>query len=111
MEQPLQYSVQAAITQLYPSLSVVECTAWLLWASEQPDYYITTIGQATCVTKVFNQVDPPWLRVAQEVAWWGHGKDAVRALHRGMDWARLQGAVLYGYSLMPDLTITKWKQL
>lgn len=111
MEHPLQSSVKAAISQLYPGLPVRECTAWLLWAMEQPDYYVTSIGQSTCVTRVYNQVDPPWLRVAQEVAWWGHGKDAVRVLHRGMDWARLQGATLYGYSLAPQLTIMKWKVL
>ena len=111
MEQPLLSSVPAAINQLYPGLSLYECQAWLDWVQTQPDYYVSTIGQATCVTKVFNQVDPPWLRVAQEVAWWGHGRDAVRALQRGMDWARLQGASMYGYSLAPRLDILRWKQL
>lgn len=111
MEHPLHLSVQAAINQLYPGLSVQECTAWLLWVMEQPDYYVAVVGQSTCITKVFNQVDPPWLRVAQEVAWWGTGRDAVRALHRGMEWARLQGATVFGYSLAPQLNTVYWREL
>jgi len=51
------------------------------------------------------------LRVAQEVAWWGHGRQAVRALQRGMEWAALQGATLYGYSLAPNYHLLKWKSL
>ena len=104
-------NVQAAIDQLYPRLSAEECSLWLAWASTQPDYYIAIVGQAVCISKVYNQVDPPWQRVAQEVAWWGHGRDAVRALHRGMDWARLQGASLYGYSLAPRFDTMKWRKL
>lgn len=100
-----------AVAQLYPSLSVAECTEWIAWVSQQPDYYIVTIGESTCVSKVYNQSDPPWLRVAQEVAWWGKGREAVRALHRSMDWARLQGATLYGYSLAPDYYTVRWKEL
>lgn len=97
-----------AIQQLWPSLDPIEGNLWFQWVATQPNYHIDTIGQATCVTKVFDQEDPPWLRVAQEVCWWGHGRDAVRALHRGMDWARLQGAQLYGYSLAPRLDLMKW---
>lgn len=104
-------NLEPAIQQLYPSLSLKECTAWLLWLSTQPDYYISTVGDATCITKVFDQVDPPWLRVAQEVCWWGHGRDAARALQRGMGWARLQGAVMYGYSLAPRLDVLRWRRL
>jgi hypothetical protein len=99
------------INQLYPGLSVQECSLWLEWVYTQPDYYVSTIGQSTCITKVYDQVDPPWLRVAQEVAWWGHGRDAVRVLRRGMDWARLQGAVMYGYSLAPHYDILRWRKL
>ena len=104
-------SLIPAIQQLYPSLNLQECNAWLEWLSTQPDYYIATVGQATCISKVYNQIDPPWLRVAQEVAWWGHGREAVRALQRGMDWARLQGASHYGYSLAPRLDIMRWRPL
>lgn len=103
--------MHAAVQQLYPSLNVDECNAWLDWLATQPDYHIDTVGHATCITKVFNQVDPPWLRVAQEVCWWGHGRDAVRAIQRGMDWARLQGASHYGYSLAPRLDLVRWKTL
>lgn len=104
-------NIAAGITQLHPGLSIPECTAWMQWVLQQPDYYVTTIGDSTCVTKVFNQIDPPWYRMAQEVAWWGHGRDAVRTLHRSMNWARLQGALYYGYSLAPRLTLVKWKPL
>jgi hypothetical protein len=103
--------VPAAIQQLYPGLSVGECTGWLNWVEHQPDYYIARVGKAVCITKVYNQIDPPWLRVAHEVAWWGTGRDAVRALHRGMAWARLKGATHYGYSLVPHLDIVKWRVL
>ena len=106
-----KWDVTVPIAQLWPGLSVVECTQWLEWAETQPDYYVTTIGAATCVSKVYDQTDPPWLRIAQEVAWWGHGRDAVRVLHRSIDWARLQGAVLYGYSLAPRLDLVKWRVL
>jgi hypothetical protein len=105
------YDVQGAVIQLYPGLSVAECTAWLDWVGTQPDYYINSIGSAVCITKVYNQSDPPWLRVAHEVAWWGTGRDAVRVLHRGMDWARLKGATHYGYSIAPHLDIVKWRVL
>lgn len=103
--------VQRAIDQLYPGLPLNECIAWLDWVKTQRDYYVVTIGQATCVTKVYDQLDPPWLRVAQEVAWWGHGRDAVRVLQRGMDWARLQGASHYGYALAPDVKSVHWREL
>ena len=83
MANPLP-NLEPAIQQLYPSLSLRECNLWLQWLATQPHYHIDTIGEATCITKVFNQEDPPWLRVAQEVAWWGHGRDVVRVLHRGM---------------------------
>ncbi len=108
---PLRLSAVHGVAQLYPSLSIPECQAWLEWVSTRPDYDIAIVGEAVCVTKVYDQVDPPWLRVAQEVAWWGHGRDAVRALHRGMDWARLQGAVQYGYSLAPQYEMLRWKPL
>jgi hypothetical protein len=100
-----------AVAQLMPGLDVGECTRWLEWVVTQPDYHLDTVGQAHCVTKVYWQVDPPWECMAQEVCWWGYGRDAVRALHRGMDWARLQGAQRYGYSLAPRLTQMTWKTL
>lgn len=103
--------IQQGIQQLYPELSNEQVLAWFEWIVTQPDYYIATIGQATCVTKVYNQSDPPWLRVAHEVAWWGTGRDAVRVLHRGMDWARLKGATHYGYSIAPRLDVVKWRSL
>lgn len=111
MEQPLPPNFAEGIKQLYPSLLLPEVLAWYDYISTQPDYDIAQVGQAVCITKVFNQIDPPWLRVAQEVAWWGHGRDVVRALQRGMDWARLQGAQYYGYSLAPELTVVKWRPL
>ena len=89
-------SISRAIQQLYPSLDPEKAQHWLAWALQQPDYYLARVGQAVCVVKVYDQVDPPWLRVAHEVAWWGHGRDAVRALHRGMAWARLRGATQFG---------------
>ena len=107
----LNQVVGGAIEQLYRGLSIDECRAWLLWAAIQPNYYISSIGSAVCVTKVYTMEDPPWLRVGQEVAWWGHGRDAVRVLQRGMDWARLKGAVRYGYSLAPRLDVVKWRLL
>ena len=110
MSKPLP-NLEPAIQQLYPSLNLRECTQWLEWLSTQPDYYIATVGEATCISKVFDQVDPPWQRVAQEVCWWGHGRDAVRALQRGRDWARLQGAILYGYSIAPHYHTLRWKTL
>ena len=103
--------IAGAVQQLWPGLSVAECTAWVEWVHTQPDYYVVTIGNSTCITKVYNQFDPPWLRVAHEVAWWGTGRDAVRTLHRGMDWARLQGATHYGYSLMGQLDRVTWRIL
>jgi len=103
--------VEGAIAQIWPGLSVSECTQWLGWVVTQPNYYMTTLRQATCVSKVYTQSDPPWLRVAYEVAWWGRGRDAVSVLHRSMDWARLQGAVMYGYSLAPKVDTVKWRAL
>ena len=103
--------ILGAIEQLYPDLSPKDCHAWLEWTATQLDYYQAKVGQSVCVVKVYNHVDPPWKRVAHEVAWWGHGRDAVRALHRGMDWARLQGAEMFGYSLAPHLDIVKWRKL
>ena len=113
MPLPLLHKItDRARTQLGQSqLDSDECAAWLAWALTQPNYYISTAGDAVCVTKVFHQIDPPWYCMAHEVLWIGSGRDAVRALHRGMDWARLRGAVKYGYSLAPHLDITKWKQL
>lgn len=108
---PQHLDVPAIIQQLYPSLSPIECQAWLEWTYTQPHYYHAIVGHAGCIVKVYNQTDPPWLRVAQEVAWWGHGRQAVRALHRGMDWARLQGAQMFGYSLAPHLDVVKWRRL
>ena len=103
--------VHQAVQQLYPSLSERECEAWLAWARQQSNYHICRVGQAGCITKYYDQIDPPWKRVAHEVAWWGYGRDAVRALHRGMDWARLQGATDFGYSLAPHYEIVKWRRL
>lgn len=104
-------NVASIVQQLYPSLSVEECTNWVSWIATQPNYHIDEIGHAGCISKVYSQTDPPWLHVAQEVAWWGHGKAAVRALHHGMDWARLQGATLYGYSLAPHYLVFTWRRL
>lgn len=106
-----KWDMRPAVEQLFPSLSVEECTYWMDWVETQPDYYITKINDAVCVSKVYNQLDPPWLRVAHEVAWWGTGRDAVRVLHRGMDWARLKGATHYGYSIAPHLDVVKWRVL
>lgn len=99
------------IRQLYPTLSVDDCTAWLAWVSQQPNYYICRIGQSICIGKVFTQVDPPWLKLAQEVVWTGHGREAVRTLNRTKEWARLQGATHFGYALAPRLDIVKWRKL
>ncbi len=109
MTQPLD--IAQGIQQLYPGLPLNDCIAWVEWTRTQPDYYVVTIGNSTCISKVYNQSDPPWLRVAHEVAWWGIGRDAVRTLHRGMDWARLQGATHYGYSIAPRLDTVKWRVL
>lgn len=103
--------VQQAIDQLAPGLPLDEISCWFDWVEQQPDYYISTVGQAHCVTRVVDTIDPPWQRVAIEVAWWGHGRDAVRALHRGMEWAKLQRAVKYAYSLIPRLDILYWRVL
>lgn len=99
------------IEQLWPGFPVEQVQAWLDWVPTQPDYCIYRVGQAGCVAKVYVMPDPPHLRLAQEVAWWGHGRDAVRALHRCIDWARLQGATRFGYSLAPHYHLTKWKRL
>ena len=107
----LNQVVEGAINQLYCGLSIEECREWLIWVAGQPNYYINSIGSAVCVTKVYDMEDPPWLRVGQEVAWWGYGREAVRVLQRGMDWARLKGAVQYGYSLAPHLDVVKWRLL
>ena len=103
--------VAGIIDQLIPGLSVAEISAWIDWTRTQADYYEVTIGNSTCITKVYDQCDPPWYRVAQEVLWSGSGRDAVRTLHRGMDWARLQGATYYGYSLAPRLDLIRWRVL
>ena len=103
--------VPKIVAQLYPSLSAEQCEAWVMAISTRPDYYIVDMPDAGCIVKVYNQSDPPWLRVAHETAWWGHGRHAVRALHRGMDWARLQGATHFGYSLVPHLDVVKWRRL
>lgn len=103
--------ILGAVEQIYPGLDPEAFQAWAHWTTTQPNYYAARVGDSTCIVKVYDQIDPPWHRVAQEVAWCGHGKDAVRALHRGMDWARLQGAVAFGYSLAPRLDIVKWRSL
>lgn len=103
--------VSETITQLYPNLSPEECEEWAAWTLSQPNYYWARVGKSVCVVKVYNQPDPPWLRVAHEVAWNGYGRDAVRALHRAMDWAKLRGATMFGYSLAPRLDIVKWRKL
>ena len=103
--------VQHGINQLYPSLPLEDACAWVQWIMTQSNYRLFTVGKSVCIVKVYDQIDPPWTRVAHEVAWWGHGRDAVRSLHRGMDWARLQGASLFGYSLAPQLGIVKWRRL
>lgn len=100
-----------ALDQVYSDVDPVEFQAWVQWTQTQPDYYHARVGSSTCIVKVYNQIDPPWKRVACEVAWCGRGRDAVRALHRGMDWARLQGAELFGYSLAPHLDTMKWRTL
>ena len=102
---------QTALAQLYPTLSPHECQAWANWTLTQDNYYWVRVGEAVCGVKVYTQIDPPWLTVAQEVAWWGTGRDAVRALHRAMDWARLQGATMFGYSLAPNLGTITWRKL
>lgn len=103
--------IPTVLQQLYPNLPIPEVHAWFQWVVTQPNYKLYQIQHAGCVVKVYNQIDPPWLRVAQEVAWWGHGRDAVRVLHRGMDWARLQGATLFGYSLAPHYDRMRWRTL
>lgn len=103
--------IPSVIAQLYPGLPLDKSEAYLEVIMQRPDYYVTEIKDAGCIVKVYNQSDPPWLRVAHEVCWWGHGKQAVRALHRGMDWARLQGATYFGYSLVPHLDVVKWRRL
>lgn len=104
-------AMQAAIQQSGLTLSHPEVCNWAYWTLTQPDYYWAVVGKAGCIVKVTDQIDPPWQRVAHEAAWWGHGKDAVRALHRGMDWARLQGAIRFGYSVAPRLDLIKWRKL
>lgn len=99
------------VQQLWPGFPVEECHAWVQWVATQPQYCTYRVGSAGCIAKVYVLEDPPYLRLAQEVAWWGHGREAVRALHRSMDWARLKGATLFGYSLAPNYLITKWKRL
>ena len=103
--------IEQAIQQLYPSLNHTECAAWLEWALRQSEYSLFTVRDAACVVKVYDSIDPPWQRMALEVVWCGIGRDAVRALHRGMDWARLKGATLFGYSLQHDLSTTRWRKL
>src|SRR5574339_427262 len=96
--------VQHVHDKLTPDLPVKDCKAWALYTLRNPDtYYWARVGQAGMIVKVYNQPDPPWKRVAQEICWWGPKRDAVRSLHRGMDWARLQGAELFGYSLYPNI--------
>lgn len=100
-----------ALEQVYSDVDPEEFQAWVHWTLTQPDYYMARVGDSTCIVKVYNQPDPPWKRVAHEVAWCGHGRDAVRALHRGMAWAKLQGATMFGYSVLPRLDIVKWRTL
>ena len=98
--------------QLSPEIPVQHCAAWAKYTLMHPEsYYWAVVGKAGCIVKVYDQSDPPWKKVAQEVCWWGSGRDAVRSLHRGMDWARLQGAELFGYALAPDYLTTKWRRL
>lgn len=103
--------VQAAVDQVMPEVDAREFQAWVAWTTTQPNYYMARVGNSTCIAKVYTQIDPPWYRVGQEVAWCGSGRDAVRSLKRCMDWAKLQGAVLFGYSLLPDLNTFKWRRL
>ena len=99
------------IQQLYPSLSLAEVEVWSNWVRRQPNYHIAQVGKAGCVVKYYDQEDPPWYRIGLEVAWWGHGRDAVRALKQGRLWAKLKGAHLFGYSLQGDLYTTRWRRL
>jgi hypothetical protein len=96
----------------YPDIDPAEMQAWFAATIENPDYYWAIVGEAICIAKVYNQVDPPWLRIAHEVGWWGGTKrDRVRALHKAMNWAKLRGATMFGYSFLTDLSIVKWRRL